>query len=131
MTDTGAPNGQEPAEPPDATPVEPTLADVLDDLADDFPDIERTDGPEGTDFAVGAQLFVRLNGPSAQFRLRPEIVLAAVRTGDAAESALGRDWVVFAPKHFDQYALDRAQSWFELAHRLAAEVARPRPTRRN
>ena len=110
-----------------AEAAEPTLADLLDDLADEFPDVERLPGPDGTDFVVGTMPFARLRGRTAEFRLRPEIVAAATRTGDAAESALGREWVAFSPTTFDQYALDRAQSWFELGHRLAAQASRTRP----
>ncbi len=97
---------------------EPTLAEVVDDLADDFADVERVDTPAGTDFTVGGIRFVHVAGPTVHFLLRPEVVAAATRTGDASASALGSDWVAFSPSRLDQYALDRAQSWFELGHRL-------------
>lgn len=97
------------------------LADLLDDLAAEFPDVERRTTAGGTEFVAGGHAFARLTGQTAEFRLRPEIAAAAVRTGDTAASHLGREWVAFTPRTFDQYALDRAQSWFELGHRLAAE----------
>ena len=101
----------------------PTLADVLDDLTRDYPDVEQVATPDGVDYLVGAQPFACLSSVTAHFRLRPEIVAAAARTGDATVSAMGPEWVAFKPKALDQYALDRAQSWFELGHRLAAEAA--------
>jgi hypothetical protein len=123
MTSTDGNNGVD-ADPGTGAD-EPTLDALLDDLSEDHADIQRRSGPAGIDFVVGPQPFARLQGSVAHFRLRPEIVAAAARTGDARPSDLGRDWVAFSPRHFDQYALDRAQSWFELAHRLAAEASQP------
>jgi hypothetical protein len=97
------------------------LADPLDDLAAEFDDVERREGTTGIDYAVRATDFAHLAGGAASFRLRPEIVLAAARTPDATPSPLGPEWVSFSPTTLDQYSLDRLQSWFELAHRLAAE----------
>jgi len=102
-----------------------TMAELVDDLAGEFADVQRRAGPDGVDFLVGAQPFARVSGEVGQFRLRTEIVAAAVRTPGAAQSKLGREWVAFQPREFDQYAIDRAQSWFELAHRLAAEAGQP------
>ncbi len=122
---TDGPNGHEPE--PEAADL--TLADVLEDLAEDFPDVEaRTDGA-GVDYVVGARSFARVVGGIAHFRLRPEIVAAAVRTPAVSVSPLGPEWVAFNPSSLDQYALDRAQSWFELGHRLAVEVPGGTPKR--
>ena len=115
-------NGHDPAD----TPVEPSIGDLLDDLAAEFPDVDRRTSSAGTDYVVGAHAFAQLHGRTAEFRLRPEIVAAAAKTGDATTSDLGRDWVTFTPRTFDQYALDRAQAWFELAHRIATEAGRSR-----
>jgi hypothetical protein len=109
---------------PNDESLEPTLADLLDDLAEEFTDVERQTLPTVTQYLVGQQPFAQLAGATAHFRLRPEIAGAAARTGDAAISPMGPEWVAFSPKHLDQYALDRAQSWFELGHRLAAEAGR-------
>ena len=98
-----------PEDDPDA--LDATLADLLDDLAGEFDDIEGRATPSGADYSAGA----------ASFRLRPEIVAAAARTPGATVSPLGAEWVAFRPTALDQYSLDRLQSWFELAHRLAAE----------
>ena len=102
---------------------EPTLADLLIDLAGDFGDVEALEQPDGANYVVAGRSFATSTGPRASFRLRPEIVAAAIRTPDAGPSERGPEWVTFSPATIDQYALDRAQSWFELAHRLAAEAA--------
>jgi hypothetical protein len=73
-------NGHDTADEPDES-TEPTLADLLDDLADEFADIERREGPTGVDYLVREQPFARRNGLTAQFRLRPEIVAAGGPVG--------------------------------------------------
>ena len=106
------------------TAAELTLEDLLDDLAGDFADIERGDDPTGGAlFLVGDRAFAHADDTGAAFRLRPAIVAAAIRTPDATTSDRGPDWVRFRPAAINQYALDRAQSWFHLAHRLATESA--------
>ena len=105
------------------TDAEPTLADLLVDLSTDYHDVEARERPDGADYLVAGRPFAASAGASASFRLKPAIVVAAVRTPDADNSDRGPEWVRFSPKTIDQYALDRAQSWFELAHRLAAEAA--------
>ena len=108
-----------PEDDPDALAA--TLADLLDDLAGEFDDIERRETPSGADYLVRTRAFTHLNGDAASFRLRPEIVVAAARTPSATASPLGAEWVAFRPTTLDQYSRDRLQSWFELAHRLVAE----------
>jgi hypothetical protein len=100
------------------------LAELLDDLAGEFADVERRESAGGTEFLVGAHVFARLGGATAEFRLRPEIAAAAARTPDVRASDRGPAWVAFGPRVVDQHAVDRAQAWFELGHRLAAEAGR-------
>lgn len=115
---TAEPNGKD----PDEGPLEPTLVDLLADLAGEFSDVEGRSVPGGTEYVTSDRVFARLICVTAHFRLRPEIVAAAIRTPAAAASTLGPEWVTFSPGPLDQYALDRAQAWFELGHRLAAEA---------
>ena len=116
---TDGPHGDGPEA--DAEADELTIADVLEDLAEDYGDVEARTDDAGVDYLVGARSFARLAGTTAHFRLRTEIVAAALRTPAAVASPLGPEWVAFHPASLDQYALDRVQSWFELGHRLAAE----------
>ena len=123
----GGPNGHEPEPEPEAAGL--TLADVLEDLAADFPDVQARTDDAGVDYVVGARSFARVVGGIAHFRLRPEIAAAAARTPAVSASPVGPEWVAFSPASLDQYALDRAQSWFELGHRLAAESPGGTPKR--
>jgi hypothetical protein len=107
-------------EAPGASP----LADLLDDLAGEFPDVERRESGGATEFLVGMSPFARLSHATAEFRRGPEIAAAAARTPDVRASDRGPEWVAFAPRVVDQHAIDRAQAWFELGHRLAAEAGR-------
>lgn len=101
-----------------------TLAELLDALAAGIDDATRRPTAAGVDYLVRDRLFARMSGDQARFRLRPQIAAAASRTPDAATAADGPDWVSFAPAGLDRYGADRATAWFELAHRLAGEVAR-------
>jgi hypothetical protein len=112
------PDGR-PEDEPDALGA--TLADLLDDLAREFEDVERRQTPTGVGYSVRTKAFAHRTGRTASYRLRPEIAAAAARTSGASGSGLGAAWVSFSPALLDQYALDRLQSWFELAHRLAAD----------
>ena len=62
------------------------------------------------------------------FRLRPDIVTAALRTPDTDRTAAGPDWIVLTAAGSDEFTLDRATAWFETAWRLAGE-ATERPQR--
>lgn len=98
-----------------------TLTGALADLAAADDAIEVRPSGAVTEYMVGGLAFARADGPVASFRLRPEIVAAAIRTDGTAASMLGRDWVAFSPRRWDRYALDRAIAWFLLARRLAGE----------
>lgn len=96
-----------------------TLAQVLADLAAADPSIEARASGTVIEYIAGGVAFARAEGPTASFRLRPEIAAAAARTDGTRASPLGPGWVAFTPRRFDRYALDRAIAWFELALRLA------------
>jgi hypothetical protein len=98
---------------------DPTLAALLDDLAGEFADVVRSERPDAVTYEIAGRPFATLTGARAEFRLRPEIAAAAARTPDARLSERGNEWVAFEPRDVDQHAIDRAQAWFELGHRLA------------
>ena len=58
---------------------------------------------------------------SAEFRLRPDVASAAVRTPDVGASDRGPEWVTFSPPSLDRFALDRLTAWFEFAWRHATD----------
>jgi hypothetical protein len=136
--DDGRHNGSGPADDDDE-PVDPaaaaeaeraaaeavpgTLATTLAELAAGDFAIEIVDRGGLIEYVVHSTPFARAEGTAASFRMRPEVVAAAMRTEDTAASALGRDWVEFRPRRWDRYALDRAVAWFGLARRLAGDGA--------
>lgn len=97
------------------------LADLADelDLADGLDLAERRPARDGLEYLRGGVLFA-VSGPMAEFRLRPDIVAAALRTPDTRPSDRGPAWVGFAPETLDQFAIDRATAWFRLAWTVAA-----------
>jgi len=103
-------------------PVAGTLVDVLRELAADDPTVSLVNAGHVTEFRAEGTAFAQLDGERATFRLRREIVSAAIRTGGSSGSPLGPDWVTFRPEQWDRYALDRVVSWWQLARRLAAEA---------
>ena len=103
-----------------------TLADVLLAASEGLMGVSRADAPDGTTWSVSGSPFARLapSAASAEFRLDPPVVTAALRTPGTAPSGRGRDWVQFAPGMLDDEAVDRAEAWFLSAHRRTAK--RPR-----
>jgi hypothetical protein len=138
MDDRGWQNGDHPVDDDeDDEPVDPSAAAeaeriaaeaVAGTLTEALADLAAADDaiavrPSGTitEYLVSGLAFARADGSTASFRLRPEIVAAAIRTDGTAASTLGREWVAFSPRRWDRYALDRAIAWFLLARRLAGE----------
>ena len=101
------------------------LAGLLTSLADerstaDPQDCERHDLGGTVEYRMRGRPFAAASDASAEFRLRPEVAKAAVRTPDVRLSDRGPEWVAFTPTSLDRYALDRLTSWFEFAWRHAA-----------
>ena len=94
------------------------LAPLLDEAADGAGVARRSSG-EGVEYLVGDRLVAVLEGAGVEFRLRPDVVAAALRTPDAHASPRGPDWVVFRPRTFDRFARDRLTAWFAFAVREA------------
>ena len=100
------------------------LADVLGDAAEGVEGISRSDAAGGTSWSTGGVVFATVSGQGAEFRLDPVVASAARRTPDTAASSRGDDWVAFRPGELDEHAIDRAEAWFESAHRRAVRGAR-------
>jgi len=98
-----------------------TLATLLADAADEFPDVTAAAGAAGqTEYYVGERVVVVLESDgSASFRLDPAVAAAARRTPDTGASDRGAEWVRFAPAALDAHAVDRARAWFGSAARRA------------
>lgn len=94
------------------------LRDELDDRADDA-GVSRVESPGAVEYRAGSRVVAVAEPAALSFRLGPQVARAAAATSDASPSARGPEWVRFAPRVLDQFALDRATSWFDLAVRLA------------
>jgi len=96
------------------------VAGILAEVAAEHPRVGRHDARSGASWAVGGTTFAAVDGAVAEFRLRPDMVGAALRTPGTRTSERGPEWIVFeAPDEPERYDVDRLRSWFEMAARLA------------
>jgi hypothetical protein len=75
----------------------------------------------GLELHLDGSPFTALAGDVVEFRLRPVVAAAALRTPGTAASRRGLGWVAFAPPTLDEFARDRAAAWLESAWRFADE----------
>jgi hypothetical protein len=106
-----------------AGPESPAAA--VDRLAGELAGVDRREVGKSVEYRRSSVLFATLKDGWLEFRLRPEIAAAALRTPDTAASPRGQEWVALAPAALDSFALDRATAWFELAWRLAGGPEAP------
>ena len=96
------------------------LAGLLEDVAEELGSVGRHALKGATEYRRDGVAFALSDAGSAEFRLRPDVAAAALRTPAVRASDRGPGWVRFAPEQLDQFALDRATAWFESAWREAA-----------
>jgi hypothetical protein len=94
------------------------LAALLDDAAD-VAGVARRVLAERREYLVGDEPVAVLDATGAEFRLRPDVAAAALRTPDVHASPRGPEWVAFRPRSLDRFTLDRATAWFAFAVRVA------------
>lgn len=99
-----------------------SLDDLLTELVDEMPDVKLLDGREYS--RDGVVFATRPESHAMELRLGPEIADAAMRTPDTRPSSRGPDWIAFAPKQWEQHAIDRLDAWYRLAWRNAGKTAR-------
>lgn len=119
MTEARGPNGKARAE---------TAVDVLDRLAVELDGVQRKAAGDAVEYSLSGLVFASREEGRLSFRLRPEVVAAALRTPDTVRSSRGEQWIMLATGVADAFTLDRARSWFESAWRLAGEVNPGRTT---
>jgi len=96
------------------------VAALLSEAARGHPKVTTRASGGATMWQAAGGPFAALSGAAAEFRLRPDMVRAALRTPNTGTSGRGPDWVVFdTPAELDRYDVDRLRSWFEMAARLA------------
>jgi hypothetical protein len=94
--------------------------ELLDDVATGHPAVARRDAEGATVYEVGGQPIAVVAAASTEFRLRADMVRAALRTPGTTTSARGPEWVAFeVPPELERYDVDRLRSWFEMSARLA------------
>lgn len=108
----------------DATPIQ-SAAEVIDRLAVELDGVRQRAVEKAVEYARGGVVFAAREDARMSFKLRPEIVAAALNTPDTAPSERGAEWVTLAPSASDSFSLDRATAWFEMAWRIAGEAATP------
>lgn len=97
------------------------LRERIEEVAADLPDVTVEAGPDGLRYGTGGVAFAVVGTDRAAFRLRPDVASAATRTPNVRASERGAGWVELVPPQLDQFAIDRAESWFESACRYAQE----------
>ena len=98
------------------------LASVADERSTADPqDLERHEAGETVEFLRQGRPFAATTDTCAEFRLRPDVASAALRTPDVQASDRGPEWVAFSPASLDRFALDRLTAWFDFAWRHAAD----------
>lgn len=102
-----------------------TLSEILDDAAPKLAGVERRESDGGTKWSTDGKLFAALSHAqgvalqTAEFRLDPPVLRAALGTPDTAPSPRGPEWLAFSPPDLDRLAVDRAVAWLGSAHRRA------------
>ena len=97
------------------------LAAELDERAAAVIDVDRHAAAQTVEYVVAGRLVAIADEGDMSFRVGAQVAQAAAGTSDAAVSPRGRDWVRFAPRELDQFTLDRAAAWFDLAVRLGTK----------
>lgn len=92
----------------------------LGEVAAGHPRIARREVAGAVTYEAAGVPIAVVRGAIAEFRLRPEMVRAALRTPGTSPSDRGPEWVTFdTPAELERYDVDRLRSWFEMAARLA------------
>lgn len=90
------------------------LAELVAAAAADL-EVEAQVEGDATAYSVGESMTVRVEGGTAEFRLRADVAAAAARTPEAGPSPRGPEWVAFSPTTFDRFTRDRIEAWFDFA----------------
>lgn len=96
-----------------------SLQEVLEAAAAELEAVETSRTPDRIEWSIGGRSFAIAARESADFRLDPAVVAAALRTPDTARSPRGREWVTFRPAVLDRHAIDRATAWLGSSWRRA------------
>lgn len=101
-----------------------SLEEVLESAASEVGATGHRRSPAGTEWVHDGEAFAVVSGGTAEFRLDPELVAAALRTPDTRASDRGPHWVAFSPAELDREAIDRAAAWLQAAWRRSGGTRR-------
>jgi hypothetical protein len=97
------------------------LAEILRDAAADLEDVDGREAGGEVTWSIRGVPFVVATPGTADFLFDPVVARAALGTPDTSPSRRGAGWIAFAPRELDQYAVDRATSWFGASYRVARD----------
>jgi hypothetical protein len=103
------------------------LGATIDRLATELDGATRRESAGAVEFVRAGVVFATREGSRLSFRLRSEIVEAALHTAGTSKSARGPEWVALDSALPDEFTRDRAIAWFETAWRMAGEPPESRP----
>ncbi len=98
----------------------------IEQVAATIDGLDRRIDEDGVHYAIDGVPFSVVSGNRASFRLRPDVADAALKTPDVHAGRQGPGWVELETTEADQFALDRASSWFAAGARFASETPRRR-----
>jgi hypothetical protein len=98
-----------------------SLAATVAEIADGLGGVTTARVGDGLELRRGSIVFAAADRSSAEFRLRPDIAEAILRTPDTSPSRRGGDWVRFEPEVIDPSVEDRLEAWITSAWRAAQD----------
>ena len=99
---------------------------AIDRLGGELKGITSRELAGSLEYVFDGAVFAVREGSVQSFLLAPEIATAGLRTPGTARSPRGAGWISLRSDPADEFTVDRARAWFELAWRLAGGEP-PRP----
>jgi hypothetical protein len=99
--------------------------EAIDRLAGELDDVRRREAGVAVRYDRGGTVFAVREPGRLSFKLRADIVAAALGTPGTVRSGRGVDWVELTTAVADSFVVDRATAWFETAWRFAGEPSEP------
>jgi hypothetical protein len=82
--------------------------------------LDRREEDGRVEYGPTGRPFVVVGSGEVRFRLRKDVVRAALTTPGTHADAAGPEWIALDASRADRFSLDRARAWFEFALRQAA-----------
>lgn len=102
-----------------AEALDESLDERVEAVLEELDDLTRRRDGAVVLLAARERVFAVLGPDFLEVALEAPVAAAALRTPDTRPSPRGVDWIAFAPRAADRFALDRAEAWVRLGHRRA------------